>query len=210
MANVEQTKNRLEQLIEKGKRVLESESKNWVDGALFQGWAAGCEAFLSQVFGGESSYLAHFKGSCRANYANHAQQGQAVLKATLDELESGPLSKLEDLVSGEIFTDFLTMAEHLLKQGYKDPAASLTGAVLEDGLRRLAKKNDIKVRDRDDISSLNARIADGQVYNRVVQSEVEAWNRVRNQADHGKFSQYDRGNVDRMLDGVRSFLAKFL
>jgi len=133
-----------------------------------------------------------------------------VLNAALDELEHGPLGKLEDLVSGEIFTDFLTMAEHLLKQGYKDPAASLIGAVLEDGLRRLAKKSDVKVRDKDDINSLNSRLAERGVYNRVVHSDIGAWNKVRNSADHGKFAEYDKGNVDRMLDGVRSFLAKLL
>jgi hypothetical protein len=34
-------------------------------------------------------------------------------------------------------------AEHLLGNGYKDPAASLAGAVLEVGMRRLASKHGI-------------------------------------------------------------------
>jgi hypothetical protein len=60
---------------------------------------------------------------------NCAQGGLAILEAAKEELGYGPLSKIESLVSAEIFTDFLDMAQHLLEAGYKDPSASLIGAV---------------------------------------------------------------------------------
>ncbi|MDQ6985209.1 MAG: hypothetical protein Q9M91_02850 [Candidatus Dojkabacteria bacterium] len=67
---------------------------------------------------------------------------------------------MKQLAFSEIFTDFLEMASHILSQGYKDPAASLIGAVLEDGLRKLCQANDIKVKTSDDIASLNTKLAD--------------------------------------------------
>jgi hypothetical protein len=46
-------------------------------------------------------------------------------------------------VAAEVFTDFIEMAEHLLEQGYKDPAAVVAGSVLEEHLRQLCHKNAI-------------------------------------------------------------------
>jgi hypothetical protein len=51
----------------------------------------------------------------------------------------------------------LTLAEHLLASGYKDPAAMLIGAVLEEGLRRIARREDVTLRMKDDVGSLGTR-----------------------------------------------------
>ena len=48
------------------------------------------------------------------------------------------LSNFMSLAQAEVFADFLDMAEHLLGEGYKDAAAVILGAVLEDTLRKLA------------------------------------------------------------------------
>ncbi len=37
------------------------------------------------------------------------------------------------------------MAEYLLKEGYKDPAAVITGSTLEEHLRKLCIKNGIDI-----------------------------------------------------------------
>ena len=117
------------------------------------------------------------------------------------------LTDVRTLVSAEVFTDFLGMAKHLLERGYRDPAASLCGAVLEQGLRRIATKEGIKVRDRDDLGALNQKLAAKGVYTRLVQKRVTVWTDVRNAADHGEFSQYSKTDVEEMHTGVGSFLA---
>lgn len=117
---------------------------------------------------------------------------------------------MQALVSAEIFTDFVEMTEHLLEQGYKDPAASLVGAVLEDGLRKISAKNAVTVKAKEDISSLNKKLADAQVYNRLRQKKLQVWNDVRNNADHGKFSEYSKDDVKEMIKGVSDFLAQYL
>ncbi len=48
------------------------------------------------------------------------------------DLENGLLDDIQKLLQADIFANFLEMSEHLLKEGYKDPAAVIIGSVLED------------------------------------------------------------------------------
>jgi hypothetical protein len=102
------------------------------------------------------------------------------------------------------------MAAHLLEHGYWHPAASLTGAVLEDGLGRIAQSNDVVVKNGDDINALNQRCLQKPIYSRLVQQRIQTWNTIRNSADHGKFGEYTEADVKDMHSGVRSFLADYL
>ncbi len=54
------------------------------------------------------------------------------------EIEGGWLTGVRNLITADISSDFIEMAEHLLKEGYEDAAAVITGSVLEDSLRKLA------------------------------------------------------------------------
>ena len=94
--------------------------------------------------------------------------------------------------------------------GYKDVAASVTGAALEDGLRRIALAHGMVVKPNDDLSSLNHRVADGQVYSRLVQKKIQVWNDIRNSAAHGKFGEYKLEDVSEMIKGVQNFLTEYL
>ena len=78
---------------------------------------------------------------CKVAVPDSVNVGFGVLEAAQSDLESGMMGRLDTLVAADIFTDFLEMATHLIENGYKDPAASLTGAVLEGGLRKIAVAN---------------------------------------------------------------------
>jgi len=132
------------------------------------------------------------------------------LRRLRSDIEKGYLRKTANIISAEVFGDFLEIAEHLLTEGYKDPAASLTGAVLEDGLRRIARNNDITVADRDDLTSLRDKCAGKKVFNNLVRQQITAWTTLRNSADHGKFDEYTAQQVGSMISDVRSFLANYL
>ena len=82
--------------------------------------------------------------------------------------------------------------------------------MLEQGLRRIATKRDVKVREKDDLSTLNQKLAAKDVYTRLVQKRLAVWTDVRNAADHGKFSEYSMSDVREMHAGVSSFLAQHL
>jgi len=166
---------RLNSLIRMGEKIMASPSRDYfyVDTGLVQQWRASSLAFLSATLGSDSIHYREFEERCKWSGCSEVERGLAILRAAKDDIEGGYLQKVETLVSASVFTDLLEMAEHLLSNGYKDPAASLIGAVLEDGLRRVCASNDIAVKSSDNISSLNKRLADSNVYNRLQQREIE-------------------------------------
>ena len=68
-----------------------------------------------------------------------------VVESLLHNMRAGYIHTLEELVHGEVFGDFLEMAQYLLDKGYKDAAAVMAGSTLEAHLRQLCKKVGISV-----------------------------------------------------------------
>lgn len=214
---------RLDSLIAMGKKVLATRHSppgntaagDFVEDALSQQWCTSSLAFLKSVFGSDGIHYRDFEERCKSldkGWSQHrdATRGLAILHAAKEDIEGGYLQKLETLVSASVFSDFLEMAEHILDNGYKDPAASLTGAVLEDCLRRICASNNLPIRADDNIGSLNKKLADNDIYNRLQQREIEVWNKLRDYADHGHFDEYKEDNVKDMLLGVQKFLSGYL
>ncbi len=210
--------DRVSRLVKEGEEVIATRhappphisTDDYVNSALFYNWKADAISFLQNVFGEESTHFKYFEKNCKNPQNRDTEQGLAVLRAAKREIDEGFLVSLSELAAADIFSDFLEMADHLLSQKYKDPAASLIGAVLEDGLRKMILSNGITLKSSEDISSLNKKLADGNVYNRLMQKKIQVWNDIRNNADHGKFSEYSDQDVKGMLNGVGNFLALHL
>ena len=208
---------RLDSLIEMGEKVMATRhpppahviGEDRVDDSLFRQWRTSSLAFLNTL---PSNYIYHNElgEHCKHSVYSDSKEGVAILRAAREDIAGGYLQKVQKLVFADVFNDFLEMAEYLLDNGYKDPAASLIGAVLEDGLRRICVSNGIALRAREDISSLNQKLAQKQVYNPLQQKQIQVWNDIRNNADHGHFDEYNEDNVRNMLEGVRNFLASQL
>jgi hypothetical protein len=202
---------RLDDLISMGEGVLivPVSDRFYVDTGSFQQWRTSSLSFL-KTFPSEYIYSGEFEERCKWSYRQEAERGLAILRAAREDIAGGYLRKVEAFVSAEVFDDFLDMAEHLLDNGYKDPAASLIGAVLEDGLRRICGSNNITVKSDDNISSLNQKLAQNHIYNPLQQRQIQVWNKLRDYADHGHFDQYEQDDVKEMLKGVRGFLSEYL
>ena len=130
------------------------------------------------------------------------------------ELENGLLSDIQKLLQADIFSDFLEMGEHLLKEGYKDAAAVIIGSVLEDTLRKLCDSNGINTVNPKGkpltIDPLNSELAKAEVYNKLIQKQITSWADLRNNAAHGHFDKYDDKQVEMMLIFVQTFCADHL
>lgn len=134
----------------------------------------------------------------------------AILQAASRDYESGMLFDIRSLVAAELFVDFLDQARHLNENGFYVPAASLAGAVLEDGLRRLCSISDIEIPESTKIDRLNADLARKGVYSKLIQKNITAYADIRNNADHGHFDKFTRDDVDAMLVWTGRFLAEHL
>jgi hypothetical protein len=125
--------------------------------------------------------------------------------------DSGFLDTITELVHADLFSDFIEMAEYLLSEGYKDPAAVIIGSVLEEHLRKLCEKHGIptdasgKPKKAD---QLNSDLKAGNVYEKLDQKAVISWLDLRNKAAHGKYTEYTKDQVANQLDGIRNFIAR--
>jgi hypothetical protein len=133
------------------------------------------------------------------------------LKALREDYSSGYISNIETLIQGDLISDFLEMSEYFLENNYKDPAAVIAGAVLEENLRLMCAKKGIEtIQKEKSIKSdlMNAELAKAQAINKLDQKSITAWLDLRNKAAHGKFSEYTQEQVKLMVQGIRDFIAR--
>lgn len=213
---LEKITRRLHQLIEQGSSYLQYKPDDQdVSQGNYQEWRLASASFLRTVLGAGNHYCKFFDEQIEAHpdivREMKMEEGLGVLRAVSGEIVFGPLPQMEGLISGEIFDDFLAMAEHLLENNYIQVVPSLVGAVLEDALRRIAQAHDVPVKpESDNIASLNTKLADASVYSNFVRKKVNLWNAIRDNADHGKFDDNNEQDARGMLEGVRDFLRTHL
>jgi len=102
-------------------------------------------SFLRSTFGPEHPYCSTFDKETPTAIEFHALAGLGIMAAAKAEVLGGWNAEVTGLVSAEIFSDFLEMAEHLLSQKYKDAAAVMIGGVLEEHLRQLCRMHSMAV-----------------------------------------------------------------
>jgi hypothetical protein len=162
----------------------------------------------------ESQYVQSVKELIKQygpNSGNAATYAAGVLIALGEAYRGGYLTRFAEFVHAELFSDFIEMAEYLLGEGYKDPAAVIVGSVLEEHLRQLCAKNDIAVAANGKpkkADQLNADLASHQVYTKLDQKSVTGWLDLRNKAAHGKYGEYTKEQVGILLTSVQDFMAR--
>lgn len=152
--------------------------------------------------------LAESKETSRNSY--YYAECLGVLEAAHRDFNDRLLSEIRLLVRADLLDDFLSQAEALLAQGFHVAAASLSGAVLEDSLRKLCDQNSIPYASKTKIDVLNADLARADVYDKLIQKEITAKADLRNNADHGHFDRVRAEDVGGMLKWIRRFVTDHL
>ena len=171
---------RIDQLIQNADEVIQTEKSydyvvgSYVNEELFHAFRSASLSFLSMTFGKDHIHYVEFDSRVKNSSPYCAKIGRGILSAARVELEGGWLSTTKGLISAEIFSDFLEMAQHLLDEGYKDPAAVMAGSVLEEHLRQLCQKHGIPTEatrqsrpQPKKADALNADLAKKEVYNQA-------------------------------------------
>jgi hypothetical protein len=221
---IEQFIQRVDMLIAQCDDTLKTQShfndeywrQNHVDSAAQEALRAAVLSFTTQVFGHDHSYTKELDRISKESLRQSTREIQAVLIAARSELAGGWFVALRQLVSAEIFSDFLEMSEYLIAEGYIHPAAVIIGSVLEEHLRQLCGSAGVPVEQaapdgtmkpkKADV--LNADLAKATVYSKLDQKNVTAWLDLRNKAAHGRYSEYAAEQVKNLLSGVSEFVAR--
>ncbi|MCY3683334.1 MAG: hypothetical protein OXH16_18200 [Gemmatimonadetes bacterium] len=213
--------NRLEQVENLGKAVLATTKSSeyggrYVDTGKANGFKAASLSFIERVYGKDHSYYDSFNTSVDGYYPSDIESGLEILNSIKQEIEGDWLFTVKGLVAAELFADFLEMADHLLTQEYKDPAAVIIGSVLEEHLRQLCNANSVSIEFENNqgilipkkADRLNSDLAKENVYSKLDQKAVTMWLDLRNKAAHGKYDEYTSEQVTNMYSGITEFMAR--
>lgn len=212
-------KQRIEYLIDLGQQVLSTRkdtehSSDQVEHRIHNKYRAAGLSFFRQYYSDAHPYYQVFDSQAHS-YGPTVESSLGVLEAVLDEVNNGWYKSLRGIVSAELFSDFIEMANHLLDEGYKDAAAVMLGGTLEEHLRQLSRDNgiDLEVESRGNHSPkkadvLNADLVKNGVYGKLDQKNVTAWLGLRNDAAHGKYGNYSKEQVTLFSQALNDFMAR--
>ena len=186
-----------------------------VNSELFYEFRTTSLSFILNLYGENHPFFLDFNRLVVQCNPSDTIEGRGILKSIKAEIDGGWLVTLKGLVSAEIFSDFIEMADYLLKEGYKDPAAVVIGSVLEEHLKQLCSKNGILIEETKSgklvpkkADLLNSELSGKVVYNKLDQKNVTAWLDLRNKAAHGKYTEYNQQQVEFMLQTVTEFITR--
>lgn len=143
-----------------------------------------------------------------ASFSNYgyATRALSILKGAKSDFENNYLFDTRALAQAEVFDDFLEQASHLLENEYYGPAAIIAGIVLEEGLRRLCRQNNVTLPARPTIGPMNDALAKTGLYGIVVKQRILALAAIRNQAAHGQWKEFTLKDVEQMIEWVKLFM----
>ncbi|HID99099.1 MAG TPA: DUF4145 domain-containing protein [Thiotrichaceae bacterium] len=221
MLNIKQKRyaERLQELIAEGETLannpqLSKEGYKIIgDNAKRIEWLSKVENIIETTFGKNSSQFRRNEelSSGKTHLPTQINKIVGLLKAGLSDLEGGFLVSQEFLIAGEIFADVLEQAKYFHSLKHKNVAAMLSRTVLEDGLKRMARQEGLKLtqdtkKTAKNVSVLNEELKKKGRYKETQRSSIQAWLATGNAAAHGNFNDYDDDEVKNMLEGIDHFL----
>ncbi len=174
-----------------------------------------CVASIERITGHKSSYsrmLADING-LKFSYIDQRVAAQiGVAKGLLSDIQNDYLKSFEEILHGDLFNDFLEMAEYLSEKKYKDAAAVIAGSALEIHIKKLCEKFNVPTMSGNKskkTETLNTELVKAGVYNKSDQKTVTACLDIRNNAAHGNYSEYDNARVKLLIEQVRHFINRY-
>ena len=188
-------------------------------------WKTNSISLLDQVIPPNSVHVSSMDSFKQISTPSQLAWGVSTLRGLADDLEHGFLSDVTQQIESAIASDYMGQAEGLLNEGQQGkfdhvPAAVLAGAVLagavlEKTLRSICEQHLPPIpttNAKGEHKTLNPLIDDlkkAGVFNESKSKQLRAWAAIRNHAAHGEFDEFDRHDVEQMLQGIGHFLADY-
>lgn len=219
MKNREDLKGQAEVIIRLGDKVLETEtaitnSNPLVSEQKFHEFRISALSYLSRVFGNQSTYYQSFKTEVTHATASRTRRGLGIIKAGQRDIEGDWLQTTKGAFTKDLLSDMLRLAKVQADLKNNKAAAIMMGTILEELLRCLCLKAEIKI--FNDIQGkavpkkglqLTGEAYKKKIYERPENKMVIAWLELYSDALADKDEDVTPGKVGQMLTGMQSFLA---
>ncbi|PHR27426.1 MAG: hypothetical protein COA36_09370 [Desulfotalea sp.] len=219
MKNREALKGQVAVIIKLGDKVLETESaitnsKPLVNEQAFHEFRISALSYLSRVFGNHSTYYQSFKAEVTHATASRTRRGLGIIKAGRRDIEGDWLETTKGAFSKELLTDMLRLAKAQADQQNYKAAAIMMGTVLDELLRCLCLKAEIRIYNEIQGKAvpkkglqLTGEAYKKKIYERQDNKLIMAWLELYADAVADKDDNVTSGKVSQMLTGMQSFLA---
>jgi hypothetical protein len=177
------------------------------EAASWQQWATSAQHLLRAVFGEASSHYENFKtyyDKC-GGWKYEVDHLKGIFLAAKADYEGGYAFKVQALISGEIYGDFVALAKAALAEEAKDVAAVLACAALEDALKRFGLMNGLDVSDKSMQEVVNALKAEGLVGG-AQKTLLDTMPKIRDYAMHANWNKITPADVGSVIGFVERFL----
>jgi len=177
---------------------------------LVQKWLINAENILEIIFGKDSLQIKTFNNirkNEKTKFASKVHKIKGLLEGAKEDLEKGFLLGQEFIIANEVFDSVLEEAKFFIfEQKNKDIGAILLRIVLEDAIRRIAKREEIEIGNKK-VSVLNDELKSQNYFIQTTWRQNQAWLDIGNHAAHGKFENYDLNQVEIFYNGLVNFLS---
>jgi hypothetical protein len=185
-----------------------------------EGWNLNYLSLLDQIIPPKSVHRKLLDEKIIVPWEAHDKLNTRIerLKGLKKDFQKGLLADFGLEIEAAIAGDYMGQAEQLLAEGQSGkydhvPAAVLAGAVLEKSLRTLCDKQSPSISTVNNngkpltLTPLIDVLKKNNVFNELTAKQLRAWADIRNSAAHGQFDEFNRSQVDLMIQGINNFLA---
>lgn len=166
-----------------------------------------CYQFLSHIHAGNHPDIQRTNRAINGESLHHLEVIEGIFCGLRVNLQNGLLDSLARQISVDLKSDFLEAARELLEENQKDPAAVLACIVLEDTLKRLAKKNGIDADSSEMSVAANSLLAK-KVIEKSTNQSIQGFKNLRNAALHAQWSEVSAESVNLLLAFLPTFIEK--
>jgi hypothetical protein len=164
---------------------------------------------LRNAFGESSVHYRNFKDSydkfTQRLYVGDFDGLRGIFTAAKEDYEGGHFFSVQSVISGELFGDFVVLAKQSLSEGYKDVAAVLACAALEDALKRYALSQDLDVQDKS-MQEVVAALKSKGLVSGAQKPLLDTMPKIRDYAMHANWDKIKQEDVSGIIGFVEQFL----
>ena len=180
----------------------------------YQAWLSSSINFIESIVPENSNYSKEYKSIMSVENLQHGipshviQKTLGILISIKNELSKGFLQKIEYIYVAETFDNFLEHADKYHRSNKKIEASVLASFVLEDIMKKIAKKNSI-----DSNRTLDPIIDDlkkAGVFNTPKAKRIKSYADIRNKAFHANWEEFDVKDIGDMIEGIRLLIEDYL
>jgi len=220
MKNQDDLTAKIDAVIERGKKVLATETKGFqqqtfIDEQKFHDFRISGISLLSRIFGNHNEHYQCFKSEVTSPGSSRTKRGLGILSAARTELQGNWIETTKASITSEILAEFMAMAKVHIETGNLRAAAILIGAVLEKYLRNLCLANNISTtNDRQQSATLKkagqltGEAYKKKLYNRQQNKKIISWVNLYDTAAEENMNDISVQQLNSMLEDVTRFISQ--